>query len=365
MPFRLFLLALLLPLYSFGQQTFTFEHGGMEREYNLYLPAGLTSDAPLVFVLHGYTSSADIIMSYCGMNETADANGFAVVYPQGSQDFFGINHWNANLTISNTDDVGFLSELAAFLQAEYDLDPERTFTCGMSNGGFMSYTLACERPDVFKAIASVTGTMSGATWNNCDPENPVPVFQIHGLEDDTVPYDGSMDTWGGWGGAPGTEGVVDFWVDLNQCSTMSEEVLSGILTGIYHAEGINGNEVWFYPLEEWGHSWPGPWAVGETGINASDEIWEFFSRVGTISTATNEALQSAQLVVYPNPVQAALQLEWSDNKSRTYRIYDLLGQAWVTGFVETDHLSLDVAHLPAGAYFLWVDGEVHKIQKID
>ena len=85
------------------------------------------------------------------------------------------------------DDIGFLSELAGHLQVEYDLNPDHTFVCGMSNGGFMSYTLACDRPDVFKAIASVTGTMSGFDWNNCDPDEPVPVLQIAGADDNIVP----------------------------------------------------------------------------------------------------------------------------------------------------------------------------------
>ena len=67
-----------------------------------------------------------------------------------------------------------IKDLAKKLQAEYDLSDKNTFVGGMSNGGFMSYTLACERSDTFKAIASVTGTMSGYDWENCNP-NKVPV----------------------------------------------------------------------------------------------------------------------------------------------------------------------------------------------
>ena len=152
----------------------TFEHDGLTREYTLYLPAGLTDNAPLVFVLHGYTQTESDAISF-RMNDVADANGFAVCYPKGTSDDSGNSHWNSRFTISDTDDIGFLSELAVFLQTEHSLNPSKTYSCGFSNGGFMSYTLACEASDVFRAIASVGGTMSGYTWETRNIANPIPI----------------------------------------------------------------------------------------------------------------------------------------------------------------------------------------------
>ena len=87
-----------------------------EREYALYIPDGLQENAPLVFVLHGYYGNGLGISSYCGMNEIADGEGFAVCYPYGLLDFTGVPHWNSNLTgLSDVNDSGFLSELAIFL----------------------------------------------------------------------------------------------------------------------------------------------------------------------------------------------------------------------------------------------------------
>ena len=126
-----------------------------EREYIFYKPEGLKNNSPLVLVLHGYTSSAETIQWYSQMNEIADEHAFAVCYPQGTDDNNGIPHWNANLKISDVNDIKFLSELAQTLQEIHSLDPARTFVCGMSNGGFMSYTLACEAPEIFKAIAAL------------------------------------------------------------------------------------------------------------------------------------------------------------------------------------------------------------------
>lgn len=258
-------------------QTFTYNYGGLSRTYTMYLPAGLPADAPLIFVLHGYGGSATDMIG-TGFNALADANQFAVCYPQGLGDFLGTPHWNARLSISTVDDIGFLSSLAQFLQTQYSLSPDCTYSCGMSNGGFMSYTLACERPDVFKAIASITGTMSGYTWNNCTPSTPVPVFQVVGLDDTVVPVDGSLTTFGGWGGAPDAVTVNNFWKNLNMCTTTTTNMLSAVTTATYHTDGVNGNEVWFYQIDNWGHSWPSLADQATTGFDAATEIWTFFSQ---------------------------------------------------------------------------------------
>ena len=291
-----FVLLLIASVVSSQDQLF-FDHEGVEREYWLHIPDDIEDNAPLVFVLHGYTSGAAIIGSYSGMTQQANLHGFAVCYPQGTDDFGGTPHWNANLTISDTDDIGFLSTLAEYLQSEYNLNPEHTFSCGMSNGGFMSYTLACERPDVFKAIASVTGTMSGYDWNNCDPSEVVPVFQISGLDDDVVPVDGSITTFGGWGGAPGAISVNDFWKEKNQTTTEEIITLSQTLDAQYYRNGVNGNEVWYYPIESWGHEWPGTWNQFRSGILGAEEIWKFFERVVEGETSSSAEVDKPEIEV--------------------------------------------------------------------
>tara|TARA_B100000029_G_scaffold151839_1_gene146925 strand:- start:14857 stop:15687 length:831 start_codon:yes stop_codon:yes gene_type:complete len=250
--------------------------GNKEREYILYKPESLQKNAPLVFVLHGYTSSAETIQLYSQMNKIADEHEFAVCYPKGTKDNNGISHWNAQLTISDTDDIKFLSELAQTLQDIHSLDPERTFVCGMSNGGFMSYTLACEAPEIFKAIASVTGTMSGRTWENCDPSIAVPIFQISGVEDEVVPIDGSMNIFGGWGGAPSMDEVINFWVNQNNCTSTDTVFFSENTEAYYNKNCVGANEVWYYKINNWGHEWPTE--KSETGTVASKAIWEFFSK---------------------------------------------------------------------------------------
>ena len=263
---------------------FFFDHNGVNRLYTLYKPDNLKEKAPLVFVLHGYTSNSTNIMNYSKMNEIADQNGFMVCYPQGTTNIYtGQTHWNANLKeMSSVTDSEFLTDLAKKLQAEFNLSEKNTFACGMSNGGFMSYTLGCERSDTFKAIASITGTMSGYDWNNCNP-NKVPVLQISGTNDMVVPMDGSMSSAGGWGGAPKIQDIMNYWGDINECTQNQTQNLpdSNKTDNSYvsiekKVDCFNNHQVWFYTVYGGAHTWPGAW--GNMDINASEEIWDFFSR---------------------------------------------------------------------------------------
>lgn len=256
-------------------EVLTFMHKTVERKYLFHLPKNLPDNAPLVFFLHGYRGDAREYMAELGMSRVADAHGFAVCYPQGAKDFEGTPHWNARLKISKTDDIGFLSELAAHLQARHKLNPNRTFVSGISNGGLMSYTLVAEKPEVFRAAASVIGTMSGYTWEHRDMIRPVPILQISGLDDEVIPYDGSMPPAGGWGGAPRQDVIIDFWSKLNQIKTAAVEELSSQTTAHYYKDGVSGNEVWHYKIKEFGHRIPGR---REMGMDAVDVIWKFFSQ---------------------------------------------------------------------------------------
>lgn len=282
-----------------------FMAGKDTRSYIYYEPEDLPAGAPLVFVMHGYTGSAIGIYEYSGMNEVADANGFAVCYPQGLEDNFGINHWNAGLNISSVDDLGFLTDLAEFLQETHDLSATCTYACGMSNGGYISYHLACNASETFRGIASVTGTMSLSDWENCDPTWAVPVLEIHGTADDVVPYLNQQADLGGWFGGGSTPDVIDFWVGVNECSDFEEfdfpdiDPDDGSTVGAkVHTNGIDGGQVWLYTVDGGGHDWPGVW--GNMDINASEEIWDFFSQICEAATDVPQ-VNSMTVDVWPVP----------------------------------------------------------------
>ena len=149
-----------MAFFSAAQTTIEITHESETRSFILYQPSGLTEASPLVFCLHGYTNWADFQMGYSSFNEVADANGFSVIYPDGVADGLGINHWNSWMAEDDVNDVDFIETILDQAIAEYNIDPLRVYSCGFSNGGMMSYTLACELSDRFAAVASVAGTMN-------------------------------------------------------------------------------------------------------------------------------------------------------------------------------------------------------------
>lgn len=184
------------PLASVAQQTIngTITHDGMQRSYILYLPKSYAGNVPfpLVFNFHGYTSNAQAQMNYGDFRPVADTGNFLVVHPQGTL-FNGNTHWNVGgWTLgSQTDDVDFTRVLIDSLSANYNIDMDRVYATGMSNGGFLSYLLGCQLSSKIAAVASVTGSMTPQTFSPCNPGHPMPSLQIHGTIDDVIPYGGN------------------------------------------------------------------------------------------------------------------------------------------------------------------------------
>ena len=262
---------------------YSFYVDGEYRKYKLYIPENIEVDAPLVMALHGFTGSSDTIKYISGFNDLADEYGFAVVYPLGSNvPGFEIAHWNAGLDYSEVDDVKFLTELVTFLQSKYSLSSENTFVTGFSNGGFMSYTLACEARGTFKAYAPVSGLMSKETWDTCDMTS-TPILHIHGSVDNVVPIDGSMLTEGGWGGAPELSVILNAWIEVNGNSLVEEVTINEVTSYYKYSNELNTDYIWYYEVKTYNHIWPGsidryvPLKTETAGFDASKIIWEFFS----------------------------------------------------------------------------------------
>lgn len=253
-----------------------FQFNQTERTYLVHIPKNLPADAPLMVVLHGYGNKAGFIKFYSRMNAVANQNGFGVVYPQGSKDKYGKTHWDADLSISQTDDVGFITSLASHLKQKHALDPRKLFVFGVSNGGFMAYKLAETVPEQVTAIGSVVGTMSGKTWRTRDSSAaPVPVIQFSGMMDHIVPMDGSMSKNNGWGGAPHIESIVSYWAHKNGATQTDTTLLRSTTTKISYLNQKNQRITEFYKIENMGHSFP---RKRKHGLDTSQLIWDFFDQ---------------------------------------------------------------------------------------
>ena len=258
-------------------------HNGISRDYILYIPENLPTNAPLVVVSHGYTSSAKTMMSYSGMNKVADEEKFLVVYPQGTKDQRGNNFFNVGYEFhasSKIDDLGFIKALVTKLTDDYQVNPNHIFATGMSNGGDLSYFLACYASEMFQAVAPIAGTMMQTTIETCKPQKGMPIFAVHGKADEVTYFDGDMANRDKWGPYPGIPAVIEHWVDVNAVEISKQVDLDNITNFTASNEALSfdrylsdtsDHEVWLY-IHSGGHDW----SLKE--LDTSSEIWNFFTR---------------------------------------------------------------------------------------
>ncbi len=341
----------------YGQQTITgtLMHDGIQRNYRLYIPSGYSAGTavPLVFNLHGYTSNAFQQQFYSAMDVEAEQHNFLVCYPNGVGEAWNVD-WNFG---STADDVGFISALIDELAASYTVNLSRVYSCGMSNGGFMSYRLACELNDRIAAIASVTGSMTPGYV--CEPGQPVPVLEIHGTADAVVPYNGLA------GLSTNIDQVISFWVDNNNCvpDPDTTEIENTNLLDLCTAIRVDYNDcddsrVLLIKVEGGGHTWPGTSIiVGVTNqdFNASEEIWEFFSQFELGGVINDLPLVEAnqRLAIFPNPASEVLHLQ-AGSEGSTFHIFDSVGREIMRGKMNGPSHTIQLADWQAGIYYLTV-----------
>jgi polyhydroxybutyrate depolymerase len=194
------------------------------RPVDVIVPDGLSDDpAPLVVVLHGYSGTADVQQQYFRFQDEAANRGAILAYPDGTPDRRDLQFWNAtdaccNFFGADVDDVAYLSAVVDHVRSLHAVDPQRIYLAGHSNGGFMSYRLACDRADLFAAVVSLAGATFGDP-DDCTPSEPVSVAQVHGTLDEVIAYDGGDIIGNEYPSAATTAAT---WAGYNDCDTAIE-----------------------------------------------------------------------------------------------------------------------------------------------
>lgn len=291
----------------------SFEYGGITRTYSFYVPASYIPGiaVPMVIGLHGLSSDGEEFAQNRDFRPIADTANFIVVHPDGST-MFGVRFWNYDNVLGSTvDDVGFLEALIDTISAQYTINPLRIYAAGMSNGSFMCYALACQS-NRFAAIGTVTGSMSVDMYEECDPENPIPVLHIHGTDDSVNDYEGTSTM-------QGIEDVNLFWVNENNCNAIPVTVSipdvnttdNATAVRYIYSGGNDGHAVELFKINGGGHTWPG-WPVsGSSGntcmdFDACKEIWRFFSQYELDPFASVNNKQAVNLTLWPNPASESI-----------------------------------------------------------
>tara|TARA_B100000965_G_scaffold372879_1_gene362894 strand:+ start:2599 stop:3471 length:873 start_codon:yes stop_codon:yes gene_type:complete len=254
-----------------GLSTQIISHDGIERQFLMYNPDSNNNESkkPLLINFHGFGGQVNQYFEWSNMRSLADSEDFILVYPQGT-DLGGSSHWNAALNggdnKSNTDDLGFVEALINKLSSENLIDNKRVYAIGYSNGGMMSYALACYKSNLIAAFGSVSGYM---LQTECNPSHSIPLIKLHGTNDY---YDGG-------GVYNSVESTLNYWVNFNNIDSNSIlETYNDNGTeiefynyqnqtnqiAVHHYKILNGEHIWF--------------DFNFKSSNSNKIIWDFFSK---------------------------------------------------------------------------------------
>jgi polyhydroxybutyrate depolymerase len=250
---------------------YVLEHGGLEREYFVFLPSSYDGKAelPVTLFLHGYggTATGTEVEVAQGLNFYAEQYGYVMVYPQGTwfmssdnpEDQWEVTTWNHisdafdigpdGPTCSNEvnpwpcppecgscgkcgwtschDDIGFLRALLATVATDFATDQDRFFVSGFSSGATMANRIACEASELFAAAALVGSRLERGF--ECTPTNRLPLLQINGGKDITIPPDGSESSANYFFAS--TTSTAEHWNDGEACAVERESWVSPTIDG--------------------------------------------------------------------------------------------------------------------------------------
>ena len=252
------------------------------RAYSKFIPSSYSkgTSLPMVVLLHGYGATGAMQESYMKFESVAETNKFILVYPDGTVDSSGKQFWNATDACCDffsavADDVYLLSILKE-MESNYSIDAKRIYFVGHSNGGFMSYRMACKYPDRIAAIASLAGA-SFFKAADCGAKSSVSVLQVHGTKDGTILYDGGQILGNSY---PGAVASATQWATFNQCAQNAvtrstkldlEPNIAGDETSVMAWTNCqNSSEVELWTMESGAH-------IPTLKSTFASKIWEFFA----------------------------------------------------------------------------------------
>jgi len=258
---------------------------GVRREYLLYVPHGYdrSRPAPLVISMHGAGGWPVQQMEMSEWNRLAERERFIVVCPSAVAGG-GPRVWHVGREAGLGRDVRFISDLIDKLEADYNIDRERIYANGFSNGGGMAFVLSCALSDRIAAVGMV-GAAQTLSWSWCGDRRAVPMIAFHGTADRFAPYNG--------GRSPVAPDKAVFpsvpvwtanWARRNRCAAnrIDSPIGRDVIRGEY-ANCADGADVVLYTVRGGGHQWFGgralpEWFAGPTSasLDATGRMWEFF-----------------------------------------------------------------------------------------
>lgn len=253
----------------------TLNVAGIARRYVLMRPTGLTSNAPVLLMLHASGITPETMASLTEVADYAATQGFWAVLPAAVGGVWKDDPWK-----TGADDVNFITALITQLGSQ-GADPARIYAAGYSNGGFMATRLACAAADRIAGFGIVAATTRYGVSSTCGTPVSRPKVWFFGSADTIVPIAGALDlrsadsTLSFWNSRQGCAGVLASSLP-NRSTTDGTTVQLSRYTG---CTGSGAVENQAYTITGGGHAWPGG-LVSVTGvisqdIEATGLIWNF------------------------------------------------------------------------------------------
>jgi polyhydroxybutyrate depolymerase len=253
-------------------QELAVQMGILRREYLVVEPTGsrVGERLPVVIALHGLAQDRHGLLAAADWRGAVERDRFIAVFPQGFANSWNMGACCPPANLLGMDDLGFLDQVVAQLSARADVDPERLYLTGFSNGGVMTYAVACARPGVYAAIAP----MSGSNVSGCAPTEPISLLHQHADPDAVVPFDGKPTLTQLLSSAdfPPVPQSVAAWAAADGCP--AEPTVRTVADGIERSEWApcgDDTRVELIRLPGAGHKWP-----MLPGYDALATLLEFF-----------------------------------------------------------------------------------------
>ena len=365
----------------FGQQQLnrTLFFDGQNRSFIVYVPSSYdgSTQVPLVFNFHGGGgTSSDFINYENDMRPISDTANFIAVYPQAAVDpIDGSNSW-LHKTPTTHNDVNFIEAIIDTLSNDYNIDNDRVYACGYSEGGLFSYELGCRLNNRIASFASVSGSMLTESYRldngfgSCSPIHPTAVLLIPGTSDGSFHsmYNGFQPYY------LSVNDITTYWANHNNTN------LNPTITSLPNSNTSDGSTVekriWengdnCVAVQELkvingDHDWPG--SSGNMDINASQEIWKFVSKYdinGLINCGSTDITTSndVEFKIFPNPTSNIIYLNNLNKNSSNFQIFSSIGKLVMNGAINSTSLSIDISDLKPQLYILKIGGISNKIIK--
>ena len=365
----------------FGQQQLnrTLFFDGQNRSFIVYVPSSYdaTTQVPLLFNFHGGGGTSSGFINYENdMRPIADTANFIAVYPQAAVDpTDGSNSW-LHKTPTTHNDVNLIEAIIDTLSNDYNIDNDRVYACGYSEGGLFSYELGCRLNNRIASFASVSGSMLTESYrlNNgfgsCSPIHPTAVLLIPGTSD------GSFHSM--------YNGFQPYYLSVNEITTYwanhNNTAINPTVTAVPNSNTSDGSTVekriWengdnCVAVQELKvingeHDWPG--SSGNLDINASQEIWKFVSKYdinGLINCGSTDITTSndVEFKTFPNPTSNIIYLNNLNKNNSNFQIFSSIGKLVMNGPINKTNISVDISNLKPQLYILKIDGISYKIIK--